>query len=433
MSILTPMTRSFKKSTEHLIRAEASIPLGAQTFSKSRTQYPVGYSPLYVAKGKKAHLWDIDGNRFVDLVAALGAVSIGYCNRHIDNAVKKQMKSGVTFSLSSKLESEVAELLIELLPDAEMVRFAKNGSDVTSAAIRLARHITGKKFVVRSSYHGWHDWYIGSTTRNSGVPKEVSDLTLVLPFNDLKEAERIFHDHGHEISCLILEPIGADYPAAGYLPGLRNLCDRYGALLVFDEVVTGFRVSKAGAGPLFGTSPDLSCFGKGIANGYPLSAIVGKREFMKELTEVFFSGTFGGETLSLAAAYQVLNFVKQGLIVERLEDIGLTLQKRIRSLITENSIEFLSLSGHPAWKFIKWNVESSQIDNVKTLFLQEMLQEGILILNTFNIMTSLSTRDLDKIEDAFAKVLPKLDYCIQSSDFERYLRAETIRPLFKIR
>mgnify|MGYP003338102268 CR=1 FL=1 len=427
------MPRRFDRSTAHLARAEATIPLGAQTFSKSRTQYPVGFAPLFATRGKKAHLWDIDGNRFVDLVAALGAVTIGYCDRQIDSAVRKQMRCGVTFSLSSKIESEVAELLTSLLPDAEMVRFAKNGSDVTSAAIRLARHVTGKKLVVRSSYHGWHDWYIGSTSRNSGVPREVSDLTLVLPFNNLEEAEKIFDESGDQISCIILEPLGMDFPIPGFLSGLRKLCDKHGALLIFDEVVTGFRVSKAGAGSLFGVSADISCFGKGIANGYPLSAIVGKKQYMKELTEVFFSGTFGGETLSLAAAQKVLDLVEKGQIVERLEDIGGDLEQRIQKLLTDNQFSFLQLSGHPAWKFLKWNVEPLYLDEVKTLFLQEMMKEGILILNTFNIMTSLSSRDIAKIEDAFANVLPKLQYSLKTGDFKRYLQAETIKPLFKIR
>ena len=433
LSILYSMPKRFDSSTAHLARAEETIPLGAQTFSKSRTQYPVGYAPFFVTKGKKANLWDIDGNQFVDLVAALGAVSIGYCNRQIDRAVRKQMRSGVTFSLSSKLESEVAELLVALLPDAEMVRFAKNGSDVTSAAIRLARHITGRKLVVRTNYHGWHDWYIGSTSRNSGVPKEVSDLTLVLPFNDLEEAKKIFSQSGDEISCLILEPLGMDFPAPGFLSGLRELCNQYGALLIFDEVVTGFRVSKAGASSLFGVSPDLSCFGKGIANGYPLSALVGKKKYMKELVEVFFSGTFGGETLSLAAAHQVLTLVDKGQVVERLKTIGEDLERRIHKLLIEGEFGFLQLSGHPAWKFLKWNIEPRYLDDAKTLFLQEMLNEGILILNTFNIMTSLSKSDLNKIESAFVNVLPKLKYCLTTGDFQRYLQAETIKPLFKIR
>ena len=433
LSILSTMPKSFENSTAHLTRAEETIPLGAQTFSKSRTQYPVGFAPLYATKGKKAHLWDIDGNHFVDLVAALGAVSIGYCNRQIDNAVRKQMRSGVTFSLSSKIEAEVAELLIALLPDAEMVRFAKNGSDVTSAAIRLARHVTGKKLVIRSNYHGWHDWYIGSTSRNSGVPREVSDLTLVLPFNDLEEAKKIFNKCGDQISCLILEPLGMEFPVPGFLSGIRELCDKYGALLIYDEVVTGFRVSKAGASSLFGVSPDISCFGKGIANGYPLSVIVGKRQYMKELTEVFFSGTFGGETLSLAASHKVLSLVEKGLVVERLKTIGEDLEQRIQKLLIESEFNFLELSGHPAWKFLKWKVEPRYLDDAKTLFLQEMLKEGILILNTFNIMTSLSKRDLEKIESAFVNVLPKLKYCITTGDFKRYLQAETIKPLFKIR
>ena len=427
------MKRVFEKSTSQLRRAEQTIPLGAQTFSKSRTQYPVGYAPLFASKGKGCHLWDIDGNRYVDLVAALGAVTIGYRNHRIDSAVRKQMKSGVTFSLSGVIESEVSELLLSLLPNAEMVRFAKNGSDVTSAAVRLARHITGKKKVVRSSYHGWHDWYIGSTSRNFGVPNEISDLTLVLPFNDLATAEDLFLRYGDEISCIILEPVGMEFPVTGFLEGLRKLCDSYGALLIYDEVVTGFRISKNGAGKLFHVEPDLSCFGKGIANGFPLSAIVGKRLFMRELSEVFFSGTFGGETLSLAAAKEVLTMIKDGEVIDQLRNAGNELSNRVTELLDFYQIDFLQLSGHDAWKFLKWNLDSEIADQTKTLFLQEMFQQGILILNTHNVMTSMSHRHIDRVVNAYDRILPVLKDAVSTRDFGKYLKAEPIRPLFKLR
>lgn len=427
------MKRRFDKSTSQLLRAERTIPLGAQTFSKSRTQYPVGYAPLFASKGRGCQLWDIDGNRFVDLVAALGAVTIGYRNRRIDAAVRKQMKSGVTFSLSSVLESEVSEILLSLLPDAQMVRFAKNGSDVTSAAVRLARHVTGKRKVVRSSYHGWHDWYIGSTSRNFGVPKVISDLTLVLPFNDLAMAEDFFEQHGDDISCIILEPVGMDFPVAGFLEGLRRLCDKYGALLIYDEVVTGFRISKNGSGQLFKVPPDLSCFGKGIANGFPLSAIVGKHEFMKELSEVFFSGTFGGETLSLAAAREVLSMIRDGEVTDQLSNKGEEVFNRVSELLEQYQIDFFEFSGHNAWKFIKWNLDPEIMDKTKTLFLQEMFQEGVLILNTHNVMTSMSHSHIQRIVNAYDRVLPVLKEVVSTRDFRKYLKAKPIKPLFKLR
>lgn len=427
------MKRVFEKSTNQLRRAEQTIPLGAQTFSKSRTQYPVGYAPLFASKGKGCHLWDIDGNRYVDLVAALGAVTIGYRNHRIDSAVRKQMRSGVTFSLSGVIESEVSELLLSLLPDAEMVRFAKNGSDVTSAAVRLARHITGKKKVVRSSYHGWHDWYIGSTSRNFGVPKEISDLTLVLPFNDLVAAEKLFDQHGNDISCIILEPVGMEFPVVGFLEGLRKLCDKYGALLIYDEVVTGLRISKNGSGQLFNVHPDLSCFGKGIANGFPLSAIVGKQQFMKELSEVFFSGTFGGETLSLAAAKEVLYMIHEDMVVDQLDNIGNEISVQVTNILDNLKIDFLKLSGHNSWKFLKWNLNPDISDQVKTLFLQEMFQEGVLVLNTHNVMTSITRKHINRVIAAYEVVLPKLQYSVSTGDFNRFLKANPIKPLFRLR
>ena len=288
----------YEKSEKHLKRAEKTIPLGSQTFSKSRTQYPIGISPLYATKAKGCHFWDLDGNKYLDLVSALASVTIGYSDKRVDSAVKKQMRSGVSFSLPGVLEAEVAEMICDFVPCADMVRFSKNGSDATSAAVRLARAYTGRTHIAVCGYHGWQDWFIGSTTRNKGVPKAVSDLTHVFKYNDLASLEKIFADN-IDIACVVMEPMNSVYPEPGFLKGVQEITKKFGAILVFDETITGFRYSAGGAQELFGVIPDLSTFGKGIANGFPLSAVVGRREIMMEMENVFLSGTFGGELLSL--------------------------------------------------------------------------------------------------------------------------------------
>ena len=296
----------YSKSTKFLQRAEKSIPLGSQTFSKSRTQYPVGVSPLFINKANGTYVWDIDGNKYIDLVNSLAAITIGYKNKKIDNSVRKQMKKGSIFSLPGILEAEVAELIIETVPSAEMVRFAKNGSDVTTAAIRLSRAYTGKEEIAFCGYHSWQDWYIGSTSMNKGVPKDVAKLSHRFIYNDIESLRKIFENRPNKIAAVILEPMTSEYPKNIFLSEVKDLAKKNNSILIFDETITGYRYSIGGAQLEFNVTPDLTTLGKGIANGYPLSAIVGKREIMKEIENIFFSGTFGGELLSLAAAKTVI-------------------------------------------------------------------------------------------------------------------------------
>ena len=387
---MNPKSR-FLESEKLLRLAEAVIPLGSQTFSKSRTQYPLGVSPFFASKGSGSYLWDVDGNKYVDLVASLAAVTLGYGDPEINKAVKRQLKKGVSLSLSSKLETVVAEKIIDLVPSAEMVRFAKNGSDATSAAVRIARYFTRRDHIISIGYHGWHDWYIGSTTRSMGVPSAVQALTLSARYNDLSHVENLFEEVKGDVAAVILEPMNSVDPAPGYLESLRSFCSSNNILLIFDEVITGFRFANGGAQELFGVTPDLSCFGKGIANGFPISVIAGKREIMEGFKEVFFSGTFGGELLSLTAANVVLDKVKDGRVIPELYRVGQAIQQGLTSEISHKKYEFVNLSGNPTWTFLNWTLSSDALQNqVKTYFLQEMFKRGILVLSTNNVTTTLS-------------------------------------------
>jgi glutamate-1-semialdehyde aminotransferase len=289
------MSSRYKKSEEFLKRALNTIPLGSQTFSKSKAALPYGVSPYFVDHAKGSRFWDIDGNEYLDFVNALCCVTLGYCDPDVDDAVKIQMERGVTFSLPHRLEAEVAEILVDMIPCAEMVRFAKNGTDVTSAAIRVARAYTGRNRVALCGYHGWQDWYIGSTAKNLGVPLVVQELSHTFKYNNFSSLQELFDKYPNEFAAVILEPMNVEYPRNNFLENVRELTKLNGALLIFDETITGFRFSEGGAQELFDVTPDLSTFGKGIANGFPLSVVVGKREIMMEMEEIFFSGTFGGE------------------------------------------------------------------------------------------------------------------------------------------
>ena len=430
---MNPKSR-FLESERLLRLAEAVIPLGSQTFSKSRTQYPVGVSPLFASKGSGSYLWDVDGNKYVDLVASLAAVTLGYGDPEINKAVKRQLKKGVSLSLSSKLEIVVAEKIIDLVPSAEMVRFAKNGSDATSAAVRIARYFTRRDHIISIGYHGWHDWYIGSTTRSMGVPSAVQALTLSARYNDLSHVENLFEEVKGDVAAVILEPMNSVDPAPGYLESLRSFCSSNNILLIFDEVITGFRFAKGGAQELFGITPDLSCFGKGIANGFPISVIAGRREIMEGFKEVFFSGTFGGELLSLTAANVVLDKVKDGRVIPELYRVGQTIQEGLMSEISHKKYEFVNLSGNPTWTFLNWTLSSDALQNqVKTYFLQEMFKRGILVLSTNNVTTTLSRKDISNILTAYAEVFEAISQALERESLDALLECQPIVPLFKVR
>ena len=430
---MNPKSR-FLESERLLRLAEAVIPLGSQTFSKSRTQYPVSVSPFFASKGSGSYLWDVDGNKYVDLVASLAAVTLGYGDPEINKAVRRQLKKGVSLSLSSKLETVVAEKIIDLVPSAEMVRFAKNGSDATSAAVRIARYFTGRDHIISIGYHGWHDWYIGSTTRSMGVPSAVQALTLSARYNNFSDIENLFEEAKGDVAAVILEPMNSVDPAPGYLESLRTFCSSKNIVLIFDEVITGFRFARGGAQELFGVTPDLSCFGKGIANGFPISAIAGRREIMEGFKEVFFSGTFGGELLSLSAANVVLDKVRENRVIPELYRVGQAIQQGLLSEISQNKYEFVNLSGNPTWTFLNWTLSSDALQNkVKTYFLQEMFKRGILVLSTNNVTTTLSQKDISKILTAYTEVFEAISQALERDRLDALLECQPIVPLFKVR
>jgi glutamate-1-semialdehyde 2,1-aminomutase len=429
------MSNRYEKSTEFLTRAEATIPIGSQTFSKSRTQYPVGISPLFATRAKGPYLWDLDGNKYIDLVSNLASITLGYRNQKVDSAVRKQMNLGNGFSLPSTLEAVVAEKITSLVPSAEMVRFGKNGTDATSAAIRLARAYTGRDYVAVCGYHGWQDWFIGSTSRNKGVPKKTSALTLTFKYNDIKSLEKIFSKHPKGIAAVILEPMTNEFPESKFLEKTKKLCRKYGAVLIFDETITGFRFSKGGAQEVFQVTPDLSTFGKGIANGYPLSVVCGSREIMREMENIFFSGTFGGELLSLAAANVVLGMHQKDEISPRLNKYGEELSQDLQKVIDQSDMSgLLEIKGHPTWKFLEWKDGSEfTAPELKTFFMQEMFRSGILILSTHNVTLAHNKKIRGVIISKYERVLTLMKKAINSGNLKDKLEVVPLKPLFKVR
>lgn len=425
----------YHKSTEFLLRAERSIPLGSQTFSKSKVQYPVGNAPLFIDRGKGTFVWDIDGNKYIDLVNGLASVTIGYCNKSIDSDVKKQMKKGTIFTLPGILEAEVAELIIQTVPSAEMVRFAKNGSDATTAAIRLARSYTNRDDIAICGYHSWQDWYIGTTSMNRGVPESVKSLSHTFKYNDVASLESIFNSYPNKIAAIIMEPMNSEYPKDNFLQKVKDLAGKNGAMLIFDETITGYRFSSGGAQHEFGVIPDLTTLGKGIANGYPLSALVGKKEIMKDLEKVFFSGTFGGELLSLAAAKSVIQMHIKSDVTSKISSIGMRVSQELEKIILNHNLgAFLNLTGHPTWKFLNWfGTSTLSAPQIKTYFMQEMFKKGILVLSTHNNSLSLTGSIADRVISVYDEVLRDISQSISNNSIQIKLHSLPIEPLLVLR
>ncbi len=429
------MPRSYRRSEAMLDEALSLIPLGAQTFSKSLTQYPRGVSPFFIERAEGAYCWDVDGNRYIDFVNSLASITLGHCDPDVTASVSEQLSKGTIFSLSHPLEIEVARLLVEIVPCAEKVRFGKNGSDATSGAIRAARAFTGRDRVAMCGYHGWQDWSIGSTARHKGIPNAVRDLTHVFAYNDLESLRQVLEAHPGEFAAIILEPMNVQDPAPGFLKGVVDIAHSNNVVAIFDETITGFRFALGGAQELFGVTPDLACFGKGLANGYPLSAVVGRADIMKEFENVFFSFTMGGETLSLAAARAVITKLRDQSILEGLVTKGKRLTEATKKLIDKHSCsDFLSVGGHPSWSFfIIKDTPAATSWEIKTLWLQEIFTRGILSIGTHNLTHAHTDADVDALIAAYDQVLPILAASVADKRVTQYLRCKPLEPLFKVR
>lgn len=429
------MSKRYHESEEMLERALKIIPLGSQTFSKSKTQYPHGVSPYFIKRGKGSHVWDADANEYIDFVNALAAITLGYNDPDVTNAVKIQLEKGTIFSLSHELEIKVAEKIVEMVPCAEMVRFGKNGSDATSGAIRLARAYTKRDHVAVCGYHGWQDWYIGSTSRNLGVPQSTRDLTHTFSYNNIDSLYKIFQQYHDQIAAVIMEPMNVVEPGENFLGKVKELTHKNKTVFIFDETITGFRFSKGGAQEYFGVIPDLATFGKGLANGYPVSAIAGRAEIMKLMEEIFFSFTFGGETLSLAAAYATLTKLQREPVVQTLWSQGKKVVEGINDLIIRHALQdVLSIAGKDCWSFLMFkDTESCSQWEIKTLFLQEVFAMGVLTVGTHNMSYAHSDDDISKLLEVYDEVFEILKDTIVNKRLKELLKTEPLVPLFKIR
>ncbi len=423
---------TFEKSEALLTRELKVSPLAAQTFSKSYRYFCRGVAPSFMDHGEGCYIYDVDGNKFIDYMCALGPITVGYNIPAVNEAVAKQVNKFASGSLQSELEVELAEKLCEIVPCAEMVRFVKNGGDATTAAIRLARAYTGREFVLMSGYHGMHDWSIGASENNKGVPKAVCELTKNFAYNDLADLEKKLQEN--EVAAVILEPIQSNGPEEGYLEGVKELAHKYGAVLIFDEVVSGFRYALGGASEMYKVTPDLAAFGKGMANGYAISAVAGKKELLEQIEHgVFVSTTFGGDAISMAASLATIKILEQPGFYAKMTKVGEIQRDGIVELINKYDLnDVLSVSGLPVHAGVAFEGHGSlNYLDIQSIYSQTMVQNGILVFAIYNLNGSHTEKEAVKYLDATDKAFALIRQAVDQDSVDDILIGGKVDPVFK--
>ncbi len=426
------MNKAFSRSEELLNRELKVSPLASQTYSKSYRYFSRGMAPSYMDRGEGCYIYDVDGNKFIDFMCALGPITVGYNEPSINDAVIKQVNKFASGSLQSELEVLLAEKICKIIPCAEMVRFVKNGSDATTAAVRLARAYTGREVVLMSGYHGMHDWSIGASENHKGVPKSVRNLTVSFKYNDLDDLESKLQENC--TAAVILEPIQSNGPKEGYLDEVRFLAHKYGAVLIFDEVVSGFHYALGGAQEMFGVTPDLVAFGKGMANGYPISAVAGRRDLMEQIEQgVFVSTTFGGDSISMAASLATIELLERPNVYEQITGLGTTLKDGIQKRIDKYDLgDILAVSGLPAHCGVAFEGHDSlDYIDIQSIYSQTLLQYGILQFAIYFLNLHHTENEVEVYLEATDKAFSLIREAVDRDSIDGILVGGRIDPVFK--
>lgn len=395
---------SVTESSAWVKRFQDVIPWGSSTISKAPRLVPD--EPAVIVRGKGCRVWDDRGREFIDYRNALGPVTLGYCFQAVDEAIRRQLDCGVIFGQPHPLECEVAEMLCDVIPCAEQARFLKTGGEAIAACIRLARHYTGRSHVIQIGYNGWlnslaSDGQIlpGQTSSKApaGVPQALSDLHHSCRWNDDDSVSALFDQFDNDVAAVV---VAADYPdmekGREFYPVLREQTRQNGAVLIFDEIVTGFRIAVGGVQEFFGVVPDLAVFAKGMANGMPLSAYVGKREFMQDFQNVIVSSTYGGETLSLAAAKATIRTYQNENVIEHLRRQGSKLVSGVNEVFERRSLP-ICFKGMPPCPMLTFAAETPEKNAaLRNSFFRAAYRNGVSLYNVSYV--NFSHRDEDLAE-----------------------------------
>ncbi len=421
-------------------RAHELIPGGAHTYAKGDDQFPEE-APPFIVRGDGCHAWDLDGREFVEYGMGLRAVTLGHAFAPVVEAARRELGHGLNFTRPSPIEVEAAEMLQSLIPAAEMVKFCKDGSHAVDAAVRLARAFTGRDMVAICGDHPFFstsDWFIGTTDMNAGIPEAIRRLVAKFRYNDLASLEALFAQHPGQVACVVLEAARTEEPQPGYLERLKALVHANGALLVFDEMITGFRWHLRGAQHVYGVTPDLSTFGKALANGFSVSALAGRREIMKlggmghDRERVFLmSTTHGAETHGLAAAIATMRFYRDNPVIETLYARGARLRAGFDRVVADNGLAgYVDLASRDCnLLFGTRDAQKKPSQPFRTLFMQEMVARGV-IAPSFVVSWSHSEKDIDDTVEAAGEAFRVYRRALEDGP-EKYLRGRPVKPVFR--
>lgn len=432
--------KDFSRSRSLQPKAHKLIPGGAHTYAKGDDQYPE-QAPGFIVRGKGCHVWDVDGNEFIEYGMGLRAVTLGHAHEPVVEAAYRQMMLGANFTRPAPIEVDLADVLLQLIDGADMVKFAKNGSDTTTAAVKLARAFTGRDLVaicVDHPFFSIDDWFIGTTQVNAGIPEAIIRMTLKFHYNDLQSLRDLFGKYPQQIACVVMEPEAAVPPEPGYLQQVQNLCREQGAVLLFDETITGFRWHLGGAQKFHGVTPDLSTFGKAMGNGFAIAALAGRREIMRlggldhDQARVFLlSTTHGAETHALAASLETIRIYREQSVVDFLWQQGERLRQLVQQSIVENQLEgFFEVHGRPCnliYATLDHKKERSQ--SFRALFMQELIRRGVLA-PSFVLSFSHTDADIqhtaEAVYGAHAVYRKALDEGV-----DKFLQGRPLRPVYR--
>jgi glutamate-1-semialdehyde 2,1-aminomutase len=416
------------------------IPGGGHTYAKGDDQFPENM-PVYISHGKGCHIWDIDGNEFIEYGMGLRSVTLGHSFDPVVTAACDQIMKGNNFVRPAKIELDCAEEFLSIIKNADMVKFCKDGSDATSGAIKLARAYTGRDMVAICAEHPFFsvdDWFIGTTEVSAGVPEAIKKLTVKFHFNDLESAKDLFDKYPGKISCLILEAEKLDPPRDNFLQRLKDLCHANGALFIIDEMITGFRWHLGGAQEKFGIVPDLSAFGKALGNGFAISALAGKREIMelgglhhKKERVFLMSTTHGAENHALAATLATLKFYRQNDVIGTLYRQGKRLADGVNRASREAGTDrYVSIIGPDCCSvFTTRDRDNMPSQPFRTLFLQETMKRGLLMPSTI-VSYSHSDKDIDDTIEKISEVLVIYRKALDEG-IEKFLEGKAVKPVYR--
>lgn len=417
------------------------IPGGAHTYSRGDDQYPAN-APQLFKRGEGAYLYTPEGEKFLDYGMALRAVTLGYGEKDVADAAIQEIWNGNNLTRASFIELQAAELLVDLIPSVDMVKFAKNGSNVTTAAVKIARAYTGRKYIVRCFEHpffSFDDWFIGDTPLKKGIPEEFYNLTLNFHYNDIDSLAVLFDQYPNQIAGVILEPAASNHPKENFLCQVKELCHKNGSLFILDEMITGFRWHLQGAQVYYNVEPDLCTFGKGMANGFSVCALAGKREFMKiggikeEGAERVFltSTTHGAEMCGLGAFIKTVEFYKANSVIDHLWSYGEKLIAGMNNIAKELGIQdYFEATGVPCSpNYITKDRTGNASLSFRTLFSQEMIKNGVL-MPWIAISYAHQENELNFTMNAVKKALQIYAKALNEG-VDKYLVGPAIKPVFR--